>query len=242
METVPLLHSRGLSVSFGGVHAVKNVDLDVARGQILGLIGPNGAGKTTLINAVTGAARLSAGDIALSGRSITAMNLAKRARIGIVRTFQAAKLFGTLTSRENVEIPLLQRGSSARKAAVEAERLLNWVGFVHHHTVLAEALPYGEQRRLAIARALAMRPHVLLLDEPAAGMTEPETLELAATIRRIRDEYECGVVVVEHDMSLIMAVSDEVQVLVNGETLVKDSPSAVRANPEVISAYLGVKS
>lgn len=238
-DQVPLLAAEAMTVSFGGVHAVRDVDFQVWPREILGLIGPNGAGKTTLINALTGVLpQNSSGKVQLTGHDISSLTSSQRALRGLVRTFQGARVFETFTAAENVEAALLAQRESLKTARRVARGLLSFVG-LSEPDIIAGALPYGDQRRLAIARALAMAPKVLLLDEPAAGLTDTESEELGAMIHSIRDNYDCGVVLVEHDMKLVMSTCTSIQVLVEGETLTRGDVEAVRRDPEVVAAYLG---
>lgn len=235
----PLLSAAGITVSFGGIHAVRDVDFQVWPGEILGLIGPNGAGKTTLINALTGVLpNNSKGEVELQGQNISKLSSPRRALRGLVRTFQGARIFPTFTVAENVETALLAQRAGKKKARSYTRQLLAFAGLTEPDK-MASALPYGDQRRLAIARALAMSPKVLFLDEPAAGLTDTESDELATMIQSIRDNYDCGVVLVEHDMKLVMGICTAIQVLVEGETLTRGSVTEVRNNPQVIAAYLG---
>jgi branched-chain amino acid transport system permease protein len=227
----------GCSVRYGGVVALDDVSLTVQPGQTLGLIGPNGAGKTTLINAVTGIAPLTAGTIALGARRIEGLPQHRIARAGIARTYQNIRLFGALDVRTNLAAgAFAQTGSLGGDAA---RALLARAGIPHVALdALASALPYGDQRRLEIARALASRPAILMLDEPAAGMNPIETSRLVETIRALaRDGI--GLLLIEHDMTLVRAACDSVVVLNFGEVLARGTPAEVARDPAVIEAYLG---
>jgi branched-chain amino acid transport system ATP-binding protein len=233
------LAAEDVKVHFGGVKAVDGVSLCLARGEILGLIGPNGAGKTTLVNALTGMAPLTAGRVLLDANDVSKATADQLARLGIARTFQAARLFKALTVVENVEVAGLGIGRKRRDALQTAHELIERLGLRERAHARADALPYGAERLLSIARALALAPTFLLLDEPAAGLGSVETERLMETIKAIRDDYGCGVLVIEHDMRLIMGVCERIQVLDHGKTLAIGDPTEVRANPHVVAAYLG---
>jgi branched-chain amino acid transport system ATP-binding protein len=247
------LEVTDLSVRFGGVAALSGVSFRVAPGRVTSLIGPNGAGKTTAFNVITGFQRPTSGRVAHDGVAITGWRPHRIAERGLVRTFQKTSVFLGLTATENVLTGLHLRGrvglgaalfrrprvhEEERRLAEEAERLLDFVGLSARRDEVANALSYGEQRRLELAVALAARPRLLLLDEPASGMTASEKLAVATLIAKIRD---AGITVflVEHDMRLVMGISDRVLVLNYGR-LIADGPAAeVRRNPDVIRAYLG---
>jgi ABC-type branched-subunit amino acid transport system ATPase component len=227
----------GVGVRYGGVIALDDVSLAVVPGETLGLIGPNGAGKTTLINATTGIAPLAAGTIALGARRLNGLPPHRIARAGIARTYQNIRLFGALDVRTN-----LAAGAYARPGKLGdevARALLERAGVAHLALdAPASALPYGDQRRLEIARALAARPSILMLDEPAAGMNPIETARLVETIRSLaRDGI--GILLIEHDMSLVRAACDRVVVLNFGEVLARGTPLEIAHDPAVIEAYLG---
>jgi branched-chain amino acid transport system ATP-binding protein len=226
---VSLLEVRDLSVRFGGLRAVTGVSLAVNPGEILSIIGPNGAGKTTIFNVVTGLYRPTAGEVRLGGRAITTLAPHARAALGIARTFQNIRLFRDLTVRENVRVARYCRTRSG---------LLAEVGLADKAGELARALPYGDQKRVELARALAMEPTVLLLDEPAAGMSAAEADELMALIRTLRGRG-LAILLVEHHIRVVMGVSDRVAVLNHGERIAEGAPEAVRRDPAVIAAYLG---
>jgi ABC-type branched-subunit amino acid transport system ATPase component len=233
------LEARGLEVHFGGVHAVDGVDLELRQGEILGLIGPNGAGKTTLVNALSGFQKPSAGSVALEGVDVTGWNPHQLARRGLARTFQSVRLFPGLTVLENVElggVGVGMRRSAARRAAYE---LLERLGLADLAAALATGLPHGLERRLGMLRALAARPHFLLLDEPAAGLNERESDQLVGALTLVRDDFSCGLMVIEHDMRVIMQLCERIQVLDYGKTISAGTPAQVRADPVVVTAYLG---
>jgi len=233
------LEAHDLRVHFAGVRAVDGVDLTLGRGEILGLIGPNGAGKTTIVNALSGFQALTSGTIRLGERGITGWSPRRRARAGLVRTFQAVRLFPGLTVIENVEAAGLGVGRSRPVARRRARELLRTFDLGHCAGVTGAALPHGEERRVGLVRALAADPSFLLLDEPAAGLNELESDALGETLGLIRDEFECGLCVVEHDMRLVMSRCERVQVLAFGQTLADGTPAAVQSDAAVVDAYLG---
>jgi branched-chain amino acid transport system ATP-binding protein len=233
------LATHEISVSFDGVVALSSVSLRLARGEILGLIGPNGAGKTTLLNVLSGFQRPSSGTVTCGGRPLTAKPPAMFARSGVSRTFQNVRVFPALTVLENVELGALGQGVGRREARKRAWTLLETFGLTPQAQLPALSLPYGQERMLGIARALAQVPAFLLLDEPAAGLNSAESAELVARISNVQKEHGCGVLVVEHDMHLIMALSERIHVLDYGRTIAEGSPTEVRSDPTVIAAYFG---
>jgi len=238
-DAVVRLEGRGVRAYFGGVKAVDGVDFALHRGEILGLIGPNGAGKTTLLNVLSGFQKPTGGRVFVSGRDVTGWAPNRLARLGLGRTFQGMRLFGELTVFENVELGGVGLGLSRRAARRRVWELLHRLNLFQSASVRADSLPYGDGRRVGIARALAMHPTFLLLDEPAAGLNEDETDEVMAVIFAIRDDFHCGVLVIEHDMRFIMRLCERIQVLDYGKTIAGGTPEEVRANPAVIAAYLG---
>jgi branched-chain amino acid transport system ATP-binding protein len=245
-----------LGVDFGGVAALGGVSFEVRPGTITSLIGPNGAGKTTAFNAITGYLKPTRGRVTWEARPITGRRPCEIARLGVVRTFQRTSVFPALSVRDNVLTGLHLRGTAtwldvlARRARVareetrlagDAEAIIEFVGLAHRRDEIASGLPYGEQRLLELAVALAARPRVLLLDEPAAGMTGAEKARLVELIRRVR-ERDVTVFVVEHDMRLVMTVSDTVIVLNHGRIIAEGPPARIQSHPEVIRAYLGTSA
>jgi branched-chain amino acid transport system ATP-binding protein len=237
-----LLAAAGIHVEFQGVRAVDGVDLQLADGEIVGLIGPNGAGKTTLVNVLSGYQRPSAGEITLAGRRVTAWPPQKLARHGLARSFQGVRTFARLTTLENVEVAGVAVGLRRRAARSRAAALLADFGLRHRASAPASTLTLGEERLLGIARALATGPRWLLLDEPAAGLDEHEGDALLAALRATRDRIGCGLLVIDHDMRLIMRLSERIQVIASGRTISAGTPEQVRTDPAVLTAYLGTDS
>ncbi len=252
-----MLRVRDMTVRFGGIVALDGVSLDLNRGEILGLIGPNGAGKTTLFNCISGVIAPDKGTIFFEGHSLVYAPPHVRARFGIARTFQNLQLWGSMTVAENLVVPMdalgrrntfsdalhLPFSSYAERASMERARaILHVLDLDRYAGTLAGDLPAGIQRRVEIARALAMRPRLLLLDEPAAGLDAQETARLAELLHAVRERFHVSMLLVDHDMSLVLRVCDYVYVLDFGKLLARGQPAAIRTDPKVIAAYLGEES
>lgn len=228
-----------MSRSFEGVEALREVSLQLRRGEVLGLIGPNGAGKSTLVNLLSGFDRPTRGQVLMGERDVTRWTAHRRGRQGLARTFQHSHAFRSLSVRENVEVSALGVGIAPRAASKRTEELLDLLGLSDYADAPASALAHGDERRLGVARALATEPSFVLLDEPAAGLPEAEVPDFAAVVRSVRDEHAAGVLLIDHNMALIMDVCDRIQVLDQGETLAEGTPEEIRANLDVAAAYLG---
>ncbi len=251
----PVLETHHLGIDFGGLTAVDEFSLTVGKTEIAGLIGPNGAGKTTVFNLLTNVYQPSRGSIILDGKSTAGKTTSQVNRMGIARTFQNIRLFSNMSVLDNVKVGLhnsikegffasVTHGFGYKKAEKTAnERAIELLDFFSMADVANEeagSLPYGAQRRLEIVRALATNPSIILLDEPAAGMNEEESVQLSAFIRNIRDSRDLTIVIIDHHMDVIMSICDRVSVLNFGTLLADGEPSEIQSNPEVIAAYLGV--
>ena len=251
-----ILETQNLGISFGGLKAAENVNLRIKKGALYGLIGPNGAGKTTVFNMLTGVYKPTEGEFYLDGETLTGLDQAAICKKGVARTFQNIRLFNNMSVIKNVLISLAnhpeykcnlfqsvfrtKRFYETEKAMRnEAKEILNVFGLLNERNLLSCSLPYGKQRKLEIARAIATRPKLLLLDEPAAGMNPQETEELMQTIELIRERFRATILLIEHDMKLVSGICEEVTVLEFGKTLAQGETKEVLSRPEVVKAYLG---
>jgi branched-chain amino acid transport system ATP-binding protein len=235
------LIARDVSVQFDGLKALSGVTLAVPRGRITGLIGPNGAGKTTLINVLTGFQSVEAGALVLEGEAVNGIPAHQLRRKGIARTFQSGRLFRDLRVIDNLEVTGVGLGQMRRDAIAEAERIMAWLGISHLSNMIAGALPYTDERRVAIGRAIMRTPRYLLLDEPAAGMSEHESHDLADIIKRISGEFGVGVLLIEHNIGLVLELCERIYVLDSGEIIEVGPPRQIRSSDAVRHAYMGTQ-
>ena len=233
------LRASSVSRSYEGVQALQDVSLELHRKEVVGLIGPNGAGKSTLVNLLTGFDFPSSGTVELGGQDITRWSSERRARAGVARSFQHSRSFKTLSVRENVEVSALGVGARTGEARRRTDELLELLGLTELAQAPADSLSHGDERRLGVARVLATQPSFVLMDEPAAGLPEAEAPQFGDVIRSVRDDHGGGVLLIDHNMALVMAVCDRVHVLDQGRTLAAGTPREIRANIDVAAAYLG---
>ena len=233
------LRASAVSRSFAGVQALRDVTLELPRGEVIGLIGPNGAGKSTLVNLLSGFDRPTSGTVELEDRDVTRWTPGRRGRKGLARTFQHSHSFRALSVRENIEVAALAVGARGTDARRRADSLLRALNLERHADRPAATLAHGDERKLGVARALATEPRFVLLDEPAAGLPEAEVPDFATVIRGVSEVHGAGVLLIDHNMALIMGVCDRIHVLDQGRTLAQGTPDEIRANLDVAAAYLG---
>jgi branched-chain amino acid transport system ATP-binding protein len=236
------LTAERVSVSFDGLKALSHVSLAVPRDKVTGLIGPNGAGKTTLVNVLTGFQAPDEGRLAMDDEVLAGLPPHRVRQKGIARTFQSGRLFADLSVLDNLEVTGVGLGLSRREATAKAHAMLEWIGIAHLAERTAGGLPYTDERRVAIGRALMLEPKYLLLDEPAAGMSAEEAQDLTQLIRRIVAEVKCGVLLIEHNIGLVLNICDHIHVLDSGETIEEGPPQAIKASEKVRHAYMGTQA
>ncbi|MFT3670688.1 ABC transporter ATP-binding protein [Aestuariivirga sp.] len=236
------LSAKQVSVSFDGLKALSNVTLSVPRGEVIGLIGPNGAGKTTFVNVLTGFQQPDTGQVLLDDEDVGHLKPHLMRRRGIARTFQSGRLFAELSVLDNLEVTGVGLGLSRREAAEKAEAMLDWIGISSLAERTAGGLPYTDERRVAIGRALMLEPKYILLDEPAAGMSAEEAADLVKLIRRIASEVGCGVLLIEHNIGLVLSICSHIHVLDSGEVIEDGPPAAIKASERVRHAYMGTQA
>jgi len=234
-----MLELNGVSKTFGGVKAVQNVSMTIASGEVRGLIGPNGAGKSTLVNLISGLLHHSTGTISVDGHLVDKLSAHQRADRGIARTFQNLRVFESLTVQQNIEVAGYSGRASGRNGDTMLQEAIERFDLADKLNAPAGSLAYGQLRRLEIVRALALRPRLLMLDEPAAGMNEQETDDLREALGWVRSQSECAILVIDHDLKFIMALSERITVLNLGAVIANGSPKEVSENRHVIDAYLG---
>lgn len=235
------LEAQDIVVKFEGLAALGGISLELRIGEILGLIGPNGAGKTTMVNVLTGFQAPTSGRVVIGGADFTTWPPQRRARHGIVRTFQNVRLFRHYSIRDNLLVSAIGTGLGKHAAGERADAILEWCSLHHRADARADTLPFGEERRVGIARALAMHPRFLLMDEPAAGLSDLECDALMNMVDRIPVEFSCGVLLIEHNMRVVMNVCKRIHVLDFGKTIAEGTPDKIQRNADVIRAYLGTR-
>jgi branched-chain amino acid transport system ATP-binding protein len=242
MLPIESLQACDISVRFEGLTAIDGVSITLSRNEVLGLIGPNGAGKTTLVNVLTGFERSTAGRVVLAGEDVTGWPAHRLGRAGLARTFQGVRLFRGLPVIENLEAVAVGTGLWRHAAERRAMQILCWLNLEAKAFDAADTLPYGEERLVWIGRALAMAPRFVLLDEPAAGLTDAECDGLMRRIARIPAEFQCGVLLIEHNMRVVMGVCQRIHVIASGRTIAEGTPADIQRHAGVIEAYLGTRS